>query len=134
MQTGELGVFKVIGKEAIEEGEQAEEEEKAEKEEEEEKEDEEEEEGEEEEEEENGVIQHTFICTCFVTFSSFGVELTQHFPQFVLIVRCRYLSLLQCLIAETLLVLQLEPNRLRFSLPFLSCCARLFFCSHDALT
>ena len=57
MQTGELGVFKVIGKEAIEEGEQAEEEEKAEKEEEEEeKEDEEEEEEgeEEEEEEENG--------------------------------------------------------------------------------
>jgi TATA-binding protein-associated factor Taf7 len=134
MQTGELGVFKVIGKEAIEEGEQAEEEEKAEEEEEEEKEDEEEEGEEEEEEEENGVIQHTFICTCFVTFSSFGVELTQHFPQFVLIVRCRYLSLLQCLIAETLLVLQLEPNRLRFSLPFLSCCARLFFCSHDALT
>ena len=125
MQTGELGVFKVIGKEAIEEGEQAEEEEKAEKEEEE-KED-EEEEGEEEEEEENGVIQHTFICTCFVTFSSFGVELTQHFPQFVLIVRCRYLSLLQCLIAETLLVLQLEPNRLRFSLPFLILlCAPVF--------
>jgi TATA-binding protein-associated factor Taf7 len=128
MQTGELGVFKVIGKEAIEEGEQAEEEEKAEKEEEEEKEDGEEEEGEEEEEEEeNGVIQHTFICTCFVTFSSFGVELTQHFPQFVLIVRCRYLSLLQCLIAETLLVLQLEPNRLRFSLPFLVLlCAPVF--------
>ena len=127
MQTGELGVFKVIGKEAIEEGEQAEEEEKAEKEEEEEKEDEEEEEGEEEEEEENGVIQHTFICTCFVTFSSFGVELTQHFPQFVLIVRCRYLSLLQCLIAETLLVLQLEHNRLRFSLPFLVLlCAPVF--------
>ena len=111
MQTGELGVFKVIGKEAIEEGEQAEEEEKAEK----------------EEEEANGVIPHTFICTCFVTFSSFGVELTQHFPQFVLIVRCRYLSLLQCLIAETLLVLQLEPNRLRFSLPFLILlCAPVF--------
>ena len=78
MQTGELGVFKVIGKEAIEEGEQAEEEEEAEK-----------------EEEANGVIPHTFICTCFVTFLSFGVEQTQHFLQFVLVVRCRCLSLLQ---------------------------------------
>lgn len=54
MQTGELGVFKVIGKEAIEEGEQAEEE-KAEKEE------------EEKEDEEISAFQHEKCCVRFLS-------------------------------------------------------------------
>ena len=134
MQTGELGVFKVIGKEAIEEGEQAEEEEK-EDEEEEEKEDEEEEEGKKKKKRKKtgsyNILSyvpalshsHRLVSNWHNTFHSlywlYGVGI---FPCYSVSLQKRFLS---C---------NLSPIDCVSRCLFWSCCARLFFCSHDALT